>query len=331
MRGLKQLDTTERCWSDFHFHFSLTVSGAVNLWSSACLCFSGAFGMNGFSSGWSLPRLYTGVLWGQTNLTEASLHLQNWFISILPRGTPWICKASLHRIRMLLFAGHLSSCYFCFQLSFETRGDENKSIFTEWKNKINRSQNYFCNLSGKNCEQYHEGINNLTVSVLTPWRDLMISEIGALLIYRVCCEFHMRKVKRSTTDLVSIMWHWFYKGPQVSSLWSSVYWLPLWAEEKLQHIQQKLSRHCKSKQNCSVGTSLAVQWLRLHLPMLGAWVRSLPGELRSHMPLGAAENKSLHCNLHPLNLMASPCWQKACCQFVVYIWFQTTAVKWVPQ
>jgi len=33
-----------------------------------------------------------------------------------------------------------------------------------------------------------------------------------------------------------------------------------------------------------VGTSLAVQWLRLHLPMQGVWVQSLVRELRSHMP-----------------------------------------------
>ena len=77
----------------------------------------------------------------------------------------------------------------------------------------------------------------------------------------------MGKVKRSTADLVLTMWHWFYKGPQVSSLWSSVYWLPLWAEDKLQCIWEKLTQHCKSKQNCSVGTSLVVQWLRLCLPM----------------------------------------------------------------
>ena len=31
-------------------------------------------------------------------------------------------------------------------------------------------------------------------------------------------------------------------------------------------------------------TSLVVQWLRLHLPMQGVWVRSLVRELRSHMP-----------------------------------------------
>ena len=35
-----------------------------------------------------------------------------------------------------------------------------------------------------------------------------------------------------------------------------------------------------------MGTSLAVQRLRLHLPMQRIWVRTLVGELRSHMPRG---------------------------------------------
>ena len=34
------------------------------------------------------------------------------------------------------------------------------------------------------------------------------------------------------------------------------------------------------------GTSLVVQWLRIHLQMQGMWVRSLVGELRSYMPQG---------------------------------------------
>ena len=34
------------------------------------------------------------------------------------------------------------------------------------------------------------------------------------------------------------------------------------------------------------GTSLVVQWLRIHLPMQGTWVQSLVEELRSHMPRG---------------------------------------------
>ena len=32
------------------------------------------------------------------------------------------------------------------------------------------------------------------------------------------------------------------------------------------------------------GTSLVVWWLRFHLPMKGVHVRSLVGELKSHMP-----------------------------------------------
>ena len=34
------------------------------------------------------------------------------------------------------------------------------------------------------------------------------------------------------------------------------------------------------------GTSLEVQWLKLHLPMQGVWVRSLVRELRSYRPHG---------------------------------------------
>ena len=33
------------------------------------------------------------------------------------------------------------------------------------------------------------------------------------------------------------------------------------------------------------GTSVAVQWLRRHLPMRRLWVQALVKELRSHMPL----------------------------------------------
>ena len=34
------------------------------------------------------------------------------------------------------------------------------------------------------------------------------------------------------------------------------------------------------------GTSLVVQWLRIHLPMQGTWILPLVRELRSHMPSG---------------------------------------------
>ena len=39
--------------------------------------------------------------------------------------------------------------------------------------------------------------------------------------------------------------------------------------------------------------SLAVQWLRLAIPMQGAWVRSLLGELRSHVLQSVAKKKTL--------------------------------------
>ena len=38
--------------------------------------------------------------------------------------------------------------------------------------------------------------------------------------------------------------------------------------------------------NLFMGTSLVVQWSRSMLPMQGAWVRSLVGELRSHVLCG---------------------------------------------
>ena len=41
-----------------------------------------------------------------------------------------------------------------------------------------------------------------------------------------------------------------------------------------------------ANKNESPGTSLVVQWLRICLPMQGTQVRSLVGELRSHMPRG---------------------------------------------
>ena len=50
---------------------------------------------------------------------------------------------------------------------------------------------------------------------------------------------------------------------------------PLWAE----NLQGTCQFHVSS-----VGTSLAVQWLRIHLAMQGTQVRSPVGERRSHMP-----------------------------------------------
>ena len=41
----------------------------------------------------------------------------------------------------------------------------------------------------------------------------------------------------------------------------------------------------KIKNYSTTGTSLVVQWLRICLAMQETWVRSLIGEVRSHVPL----------------------------------------------
>lgn len=48
----------------------------------------------------------------------------------------------------------------------------------------------------------------------------------------------------------------------------------------------KLARILK---NNNLGTSLAIQWLRFELPVQGAWVQSLVGELRSCLPQAVAK------------------------------------------
>ena len=40
-----------------------------------------------------------------------------------------------------------------------------------------------------------------------------------------------------------------------------------------------------------LGSSLVVQWLRIHCPKQGMWVQSLVWELRSHMPQGIASQR----------------------------------------
>ena len=53
-----------------------------------------------------------------------------------------------------------------------------------------------------------------------------------------------------------------------------------------QHLWEPLEEHRNVPQDCPTQTSLVVQWLRLHLAMQGVQIRSLVGELRSHMPHG---------------------------------------------
>ena len=68
-------------------------------------------------------------------------------------------------------------------------------------------------------------------------------------------------------------------------------------------VQQQRPTVAKRYRNQSfkkkiLGTSLAVQWLRPHLPMKGLQVWSLLGELRSHMPQGQKTKTQniKHCN-----------------------------------
>ena len=56
-------------------------------------------------------------------------------------------------------------------------------------------------------------------------------------------------------------------------------------QSKFFKLAKNLNRHF-STEDIQMGTSLAVQWLRLCLPMQGVQVRSLLQKLRSHMPRG---------------------------------------------
>ena len=50
------------------------------------------------------------------------------------------------------------------------------------------------------------------------------------------------------------------------------------------------------QEHCNRGTSLAVQWLRLCLPIQGVQVQSLVREPRSHMPCSQKNKEKQYCN-----------------------------------
>ena len=54
---------------------------------------------------------------------------------------------------------------------------------------------------------------------------------------------------------------------------------------KHENIYESIYTYIQSKIKLRNGPFLVVQWLRLHLPMLGVGVRSMVRELRSHMTL----------------------------------------------
>ena len=51
--------------------------------------------------------------------------------------------------------------------------------------------------------------------------------------------------------------------------------------DKTQQLNQQQQQY--SYQNNNGGTSIVVQWLKIHFPMQGVWVESLVWELRFHM------------------------------------------------
>ena len=82
------------------------------------------------------------------------------------------------------------------------------------------------------------------------------------------------------------VWHIQWKKVNRNCLRKPRYWIFLDKDFKsaiiniLNELKETMSKERKE------GTSLVVQWLRIRFPMQGTWVRSLVGELRSHMLRG---------------------------------------------
>ena len=68
----------------------------------------------------------------------------------------------------------------------------------------------------------------------------------------------------------------------VTNPWWALYWISILVCLPLPHS-------CFLESSPDYGTSLAVQWLRLHLPMQSVQVRSLVRRLRSHVPHSEAK------------------------------------------
>ena len=57
-------------------------------------------------------------------------------------------------------------------------------------------------------------------------------------------------------------------------------------------LAEDLGKWSQAIKNNVEGTSLVIQWLRLHLPMQEVWVQPLVGELGSHIPHGQKKKKT---------------------------------------
>lgn len=81
----------------------------------------------------------------------------------------------------------------------------------------------------------------------------------------------LRSGREATSDCLACCWIIARSQPIRLNSWLSIWFIQFWWGK----IILKYNRR---------GTSFAVEWLKLHLPMQGVWVRYLVRELKSHMP-----------------------------------------------
>ena len=110
-------------------------------------------------------------------------------------------------------------------------------------------------------------------------------------------------------------WNTYMKASWQTSLPHS----PLWKKIMLRNQENMHWKVLMTKggstplRNTTLGTSLVVQWLGLHLPTQGLWIRSLVGKLGSHMPWGP-RNQSIKprqgCGRFNEDFLNGPHWKK---------------------
>ena len=90
------------------------------------------------------------------------------------------------------------------------------------------------------------------------------------------------KVKSlSCVRLFTTPWTAAYRAPPSMGFSRQEYWSGVDNSGDYQDLL-----YIKEYKKPPIGTSLAVQWLRLHLPMQGVLVKPVVGELSLHMPCG---------------------------------------------
>ena len=105
----------------------------------------------------------------------------------------------------------------------------------------------------------------------TEWEKIFTNHIPDKgLLSRICKELLNSTTKRQTTQLNRLN-RYFSEDIQMTN-------------KNMKRGSASVIREMQIKM--TIGTSLVVQWLRIHLPMQEMWVQSLVGELRSHMLQG---------------------------------------------